>query len=79
MTNPTTTENEVASLADDVWLTTQEAADYSKRSIVTVHRHAAAGTLRSTSGGRGRRRRYRREWVDEWVERAPHLPKQRSA
>jgi hypothetical protein len=62
------------SLADDVWMTTAQVVTYSKRSTVTVHRHAAAGTLRSASGGRGRRRLYRREWVDAWIERSPRLP-----
>jgi excisionase family DNA binding protein len=62
------------SLADRVWLDTSQAAEYVGRSTVTIRRHAAAGTLRSTSGGRGRHRRYRKEWLDEWAEKAPRLP-----
>lgn len=62
------------SLADDVWFTTAEAARYVKRSEVTIRRHAAAGTLRSTSAGRGRHRRYRREWLEQWAHEAPRLP-----
>jgi excisionase family DNA binding protein len=72
------TPTETASLADHVWLTTKEASAYSKRSIVTIHRHAAAGTLQSTSGGRGRHRLFRREWIDAWLEADQRLPAART-
>jgi excisionase family DNA binding protein len=57
------------SLADDVWLTTAEAAAYTKRNPGTVRAAAASGVLESTSGGRGRGRRYRTEWLDTWTTR----------
>jgi excisionase family DNA binding protein len=55
------------SLADDVWLTTAEAAAYTKRAKGTVRAAAAAEVLQSEQGGRGRGRRYRREWLDNWI------------
>lgn len=54
-------------LVEDVWLTTKEAAAYARCSIGTIHRHAAAGTLESVSAGRGRGRKYRREWITAWL------------
>jgi excisionase family DNA binding protein len=59
--------NRVTSLVDDCWLTTAEAAAYTKRAAGTVRAAAAAGVLESTSAGRGRGRRYRREWLDAWT------------
>lgn len=63
-----------ADIVEDTWLTTEEAASRAKCSTITIRRHAAAGTIRSTSAGRGRRRKYRPEWVDQWVENSPRLP-----
>lgn len=60
MTTPTT-------LAVDAWLTTAQAAEYVKRHHNYVLAAAASGDLRSTQAGRGRGRRYRREWLDEWM------------
>lgn len=62
MTTPT-------SLADQVWLTTEEAATYTRRSAITIIRHAAAGTLKSAQPRPKAHRRYRKEWLDEWTER----------
>lgn len=56
------------SLADDVWLTTAEAAAYTKRHPVTVRAAAAALLLESTQPGRGGHRRYRKEWLDAWLK-----------
>lgn len=58
----------VTSLADDVWMTTAEAAEYTRRHVDTVLKAAAAEVLESTNGGCGRGRRYRREWLDTWLE-----------
>lgn len=55
------------SLADDCWLDTAEAAAYTRRHPGTVRAAAAAGVLESTSAGRGRGRRYRKEWLDAWT------------
>lgn len=55
------------SLVEDVWLTTAEAAAYTKRNPGTVRAAAAAEVLESTSAGRGRGRRYRKEWLDAWT------------
>lgn len=61
------------SLVDDVWLTTAEAAAYTKRHKETVLKAAAAGpeVLESTSPGRGRGRRYKKAWLDAWITRTP--------
>lgn len=58
----------VADIIEDEWLTTAEAAVYIKRAEITIRRAAANGTLRSTSAGRGRGRRYRRSWLVEWMD-----------
>jgi hypothetical protein len=63
------------SLAADVWLTTAEVAQRAKRHPATVRAAAAAGLLKSTQGGRGRGRRYRAEWVDEWCKTDQPLPR----
>ncbi len=56
-----------AALAADVWMTTAEAAAYTRRHPVTVRKAAASKELASTQAGRGRGRRYRREWLDAWL------------
>jgi hypothetical protein len=69
---------DVADVLDDEWLTTAEAAAYAKRAQITIRRAAALGVehggIKSTSAGRGRGRRYRRSWVDEWI----HQPTRRT-
>jgi len=55
------------SLADEVWLTTRQAAEYTGRHPVTVRKAAAGGTLQSTQAGAGRGRRYQQEWLDAWL------------
>lgn len=67
MTRPTA---DVAAILDDPWLTTEEAAAYTKRSKPTIWRHAAAGTLKSAQAGRGRGRRYKRADLDAWLRTA---------
>lgn len=57
----------MTSLVDHVWLSTAEAATYTGRHPETVLKAAAAEVLQSTQAGRGRGRRYRREWLDAWI------------
>jgi hypothetical protein len=59
---------------DDVWLTTAQVARRAQRHPATVRAHASAKTLKSTNPGRGRGRRYHRDWVDEWIQTTPVLP-----
>lgn len=56
-----------AAVAADAWLTTEQAAKYVNRHPNYVLAAVAAGDLQSTHAGRGRGRRYRREWLDEWM------------
>ena len=51
-----------------VWYSMQQAATYANVSLSTIKRAVASGELRSS---RRRVRRIRREWIDEWLERAP--------
>lgn len=55
------------SLAADVWLTTDEAAAYTRRHPVTVRKAAGKGELQSVQRGPRGLRRYRREWLDQWT------------
>lgn len=64
----TSTAMAVVDVLDDEWLTTAEAAAYVRRHPVTVRKAAADGTLRSTSSGSGRGRRYRKSWLREWLD-----------
>ena len=50
-----------------VWLTVAEAVAYCRMSRSTLFRAIAEGELRA--GGTARRRRFRREWLDEWLEK----------
>lgn len=59
---------------DHVWLTPAEVADYARVSLVTVHRHLAAGTMRSRQTVPNGRRHIRREWAEEWADTRPALP-----
>ena len=56
-----------ADILDDEWLTTAEAAAYTRKAPITIRRAAANGTLESTSAGRGRGRRYRKSWLRAWI------------
>jgi len=69
VTAPARPPGAVAAILDDEWFDTAKAAAYSGRSTSHVRRCAASGDLESTSGGRGRGRRYRKSWVDEWIDR----------
>lgn len=49
------------------WMTTAEAAVYTRRHRKTVLNAAADGRLQSAQPGQGGHRRYRREWLDAWL------------
>ena len=51
------------------YLTEPEAAAYCGLSTKTLNRARAAGELRYSGGGSGSKVLYRREWLDEWLER----------
>lgn len=63
----TAASEDIAELIEQVWFTTREAADYCRRHPVTVRKAAAEGTLRSSQAGSARGRRYRIEWLDDWI------------
>jgi len=50
-----------------VWMTSKETAAYLRVSLVTVHRHLAAGTMRSSQAVPNGRHLIRRDWADEWA------------
>jgi len=62
-----TTSALAAALAADAWLTTEQAAEYVSRHPSYVLAAARRRELQSIDGGRGRGRRYRREWLEEWM------------
>lgn len=67
-----------------VWMTAREAAQYLRVSLVTVHRHLAAGTLRSSQAVPNGRHLIKRAWADEWAETRrglpqPHVPDGRAS
>lgn len=50
----------------DEWLTTEEAVAYTKFSARTLQRARISGELQH--GGTSGRTRYKRRWLDEWLE-----------
>jgi excisionase family DNA binding protein len=63
----TSSEQEPAN--PSVWLTRAEAAAYARCSLATIDRAVRLRELRSVvlGGDHGRLRRFRREWLDEWL------------
>lgn len=51
------------------WLTTEEARLYLRVGAKVIYREAAAKRLRGARVGGRRDLRFRREWLDEWLER----------
>jgi excisionase family DNA binding protein len=51
------------------WLTAGEAADYVRCGSKIVYREVGAGRMRAARVGGRRELRFRREWLDEWLER----------
>jgi excisionase family DNA binding protein len=50
------------------WLTVAQAADYASLSSITVMRAARRQRLRGIKVNGARVWRFRREWVDQWLE-----------
>jgi len=56
--------------APSPWLVAPEAASYARVSKKTVYREARLGRLRHARVGGRRELRFRREWIDAWLEQA---------
>lgn len=65
------TRADAADLVQQKWLTTAEAAAYCGRHPKTIQIAAASEVLHSAQHKPGGPRRYRREWLDAWVEGRP--------
>lgn len=64
--------------SEQEWLTTQEAADYTKRARKVIERALRDGSLHGAQSGHGGRWRTKRECIDAWVF-GQHCPHHRSA
>lgn len=51
------------------WLTAGESATYIRTGPKVVYREVRAGRLRAARVGGRRELRFRREWLDAWLER----------
>lgn len=54
------------------WLNVEQAAQYIQQHVRSIYRAAGAGELRSVRINGKRELRFRREWIDEWMERHAH-------
>jgi excisionase family DNA binding protein len=52
------------------WLTLKEAAQHVRCGPKTVYREVSAGRMRAARVGGRRELRFRREWLDQWLERS---------
>lgn len=52
------------------WLLATEAAAYARLSLKTLYREARLGRLRHARVGGRRELRFRREWLDAWLEQS---------
>lgn len=68
-------EQQPASLVDQVWFTTREAAAYARCSVDTILRAVWEGALQSSQAGVKGWHRFRREWIDNWLENRHRLPR----
>lgn len=50
------------------WLVASEAASYARLSQKTLYREARLGRLRHARVGGRRELRFRREWIDAWLD-----------
>lgn len=58
----------MSGVAEQITLSTDEAATYAGVSRKSIYRAIADGRLRAARLHRGQRLRLRREWIDEWIE-----------
>lgn len=61
----------VSPLVERVWLNCAEAAHYTGRPENSIRRAAAEERLRSAQAVPRGPRRYRREWLDDWIAGRP--------
>lgn len=50
------------------YLTTKEAAEYVRESVPGLHRSIFSGKGPRCLTGKGTPRRFRKEWLDEWID-----------
>lgn len=60
--------------AQEQWLTAKEAANHMKISTATLYNLVRAKKLRAAKLTGSRDLRFRREWIDEWLERNVTIP-----
>lgn len=60
--------------AQEQWLTAKEAANHMKISTATLYSLVRAKKLRAARLTGSRDLRFRREWIDEWLERNITIP-----
>ena len=54
------------------WLNVEQAAQYIQQHPRSIYRAAGAGELRSVRINGKRELRFRREWIDSWMEHHAH-------
>lgn len=64
-------------LADRVWFTTTQAAEYVGVHRETILRAVAANALKSSQAGPNGWRRYHRDWLDGWMANLAEQPTSR--
>jgi excisionase family DNA binding protein len=60
---------------ENPWMNAQTAADYAACSVHTIYKAVNCHELKHTRVGGRRMLKFRREWVDEWLEKTmiePH-------
>lgn len=58
--------HELSAQAEDGWMSTKDAAAYAGCSVNSLQKAMAAGDVRSTKDHPGRKRYFKRAWIDEW-------------
>ena len=58
----------LAPAAPSPWLTVEEASSYAKVGKRTVYGEVRRGALRAAKIGGRRELRFRKEWIDAWLE-----------